>query len=302
MIIERIVSETGLTRDYVSIFARTASHRYKVYTIRKKSGGKRTIHHPARELKFFQTWLAENVFSLLPIHSAAVAYRSGKNIRENAAIHLKQNFLLKVDFRDFFPSITGRDILATLRLNSDVLNKFLTSEEDYEFIRMIVCKEDRLTIGAPSSPILSNAVMFRFDEHWAERSGQAGVVYSRYADDLAFSTSKQNILRQIFMDLRAEIARRDSPELTINEDKTVYCSRKRRRLITGLVLTSDKRISLGRARKRRIKSLVFRHGAGQLTSEDSASLRGFISYARSVEPSFVDALKRRYGEEAINSI
>ena len=302
MIIERIVSETGLSSNYVKTFARTASHRYKVYSIRKRSGGTRTICHPARELKFFQTGLTTNVFNLLPIHPAARAYRSGSNIRENAANHLKQNFLLKVDFRDFFPSIRGRDIIATLRLNSDVLNDFLTSEEDYEFIKMIVCRGDSLTIGAPSSPILSNAVMFRFDEHWAERSGQAGVVYSRYADDLGFSTSNPNILSQIFLDLRADIAGRNAPRLEINVNKIVFCSRKRKRLITGLVLTSDKRISLGRARKRQIKTLVFRHGTGQLTPDEAVYLRGFISYARSVEPTFVDALKRRYGKEAIKSI
>jgi RNA-directed DNA polymerase len=96
--------------------------------------------------------------------------------------------------------------------------------------------------------------MFEFDEKWTNYCSQRGVMYSRYADDLYFSTSQPNVLESIFAALKVDLAGR-KPAFTINAQKTVFTSRKRKRLVTGLVLTSDRSISLGRQRKRFIKSL-----------------------------------------------
>ena len=64
------------------------------------------IHHPARELKTLQRWLLRRVISDFPVHSAAVAYRNGVTIWDNALAHVRNHFLLRMDLTDFFPSIT----------------------------------------------------------------------------------------------------------------------------------------------------------------------------------------------------
>jgi len=296
MVLERIAPETGLSGDYVSLIARTATHRYKTYQIRKATGGFRTIDHPARELKLLQLWLVNNMFDRLSVHPAAYAYRKGRNILAHAMLHAAQNYLLKVDFRDFFPSITALDVSRVLEASVSLFSSPLNAN-DYGLVRLLVCKSGRLTIGAPSSPVLSNAVMFEFDTHWAERCGAEGIVYSRYADDLYFSTNRPNVLSTILTELQADLASRESPRLTINNVKTAFTSRKRRRLVTGLVLTSDRHVSIGRAAKRRVRSLIFQHGRGGLKSEEAASLRGLISYVRSVDLPFIAALQRKFGPE-----
>ena len=215
MIIERITSELGLSEQYVAKIAQTASHRYKTYEIPKTTGGTRTINHPARELKLLQSWLADRVFSLLPVHAAAFAYRKGRNILAHAAVHVRQNYLLKVDFRDFFPSITGADVEVLLRRNETIFNPRMDGL-DYQLIKSLVCRRDRLTIGAPSSPSLSNAVMFEFDVHWQEVSRSEEVVYSRYADDLYFSTNAPNVLSRLLSQPWAR-ARTDPPVLSKND-------------------------------------------------------------------------------------
>jgi RNA-directed DNA polymerase len=261
MVLERIAPETGLSGDYVSLIARTATHRYKTYQIPKATGGFRTIDHPARELKLLQLWLVNNLFSRLPVHPAAYAYRKGRNILAHALLHAAQNYSLKVDFRDFFPSITALDVSRVLAANASLFSSPLNAD-DYGLVRLLVCKSGRLTIGAPSSPVLSNAVMLEFDTYWAERCGAQGIIYSRYADDLYFSTNRRQLLSRILTELRTDLARRESPSLTINTAKTAFTSRKRRRLVTGLVLTSDRQVSIGRTAKRRIRSLIFRLGRG----------------------------------------
>jgi RNA-directed DNA polymerase len=302
MILRLIARDLGIAESYVGGLAKTASHRYFSFKIPKKGGGEREIHHPSRELKLIQRWLAKNVFERLPVHEAVYGYREGRNIAQHASLHSRHNFLLKLDFTNFFPSILGTDVVNVLRRSADTLSGVITTESDYELIRLLVCRKGCLTIGAPSSPILSNVVMFEFDRDWATRSEAEGIAYSRYADDLCFSTDKRNLLAGLLEQLRADIARRHSPQLHLNGDKTVFTSRKRLRLVTGLVLTPTKQISVGRARKRTVKSLVYRFTRGLLSDKEKTSLGGVLSYIRSVEPSFVEALKKKYGPGVMGSI
>jgi RNA-directed DNA polymerase len=299
---ELIAKDLRLPPSYISRLARTASHRYYTFTIPKQNGDKRTIHHPARELKLIQRWLIARVFGRLPVHDAACAYRRGLGITAHAIRHSGYNFLLKLDFREFFPSLRGEDIVAMLRENSGLLREVITDESDYDVIRQFVCRENRLTIGAPTSPVISNLIMFGFDRDWAARSGALGVSYSRYADDLCFSTNTPNVLAGVFHELNEDIAARRSPRLVLNEKKTVFTSRKRLRRIVGLVLTSTRNLSIGRSKKRNLKSQVFRFNSGKLSIEDVDHLRGMLPFVRSVEPSFIDALGAKFGPETMNKL
>ena len=155
-------------------------------------------------------------------------------------------------------------------------------------------EKGRLTIGAPSSPIISNLVMYEFDEHWTAVARSYKTAYTRYVDDLYFSTNERNTLERILSELRIDLTRRRHPVLRINDQKTVFTSRKRRRLVTGLVLTSTGGISLGRGRKRIIKSLVYQNSLGHLDADQIVSLKGMLAFAKSVEPSFITSLHRKY--------
>jgi RNA-directed DNA polymerase len=294
MIAEQISARLGLSPAFLEKLARTASFRYKEYQIKKKGGGTRTIHHPARELKLVQGWLLQNVLNRLPVHPAATAYREGCSIRRNAESHVANNYFLRVDFQDFFPSLKGRDVEAVLVANRQSLSEGGITMQDITFITRIVCRHDSLTIGAPTSPQLSNAIMFDLDRTWSERARALEVTYTRYADDLYFSTNRPNVLKDLLGDLRSYLNANDRPLLRINDKKTAFGSRKRRRLAAGLVLTSDRRVSIGRQRKRVLKALVMKLKRRYLSPDEVASLRGWISYLHSVEPTFVLSLERKY--------
>jgi RNA-directed DNA polymerase len=294
MILELMSARLALSVSYLQKLADTASHRYKEYSIPKKTDGMRTIHHPARELKLLQRWLLRNVLSELPIHGAATAYREGSSTKLNADMHVSHNYLLRIDFQDFFPSLTSEDILTLLRANQTLLAKGQMTETDIDFITQIVCRFGSLTIGAPTSPSLSNAIMFAFDDTWWRAARDRDVTYTRYADDLYFSTNQPNVLRDMLDGVRQHLMAQRAPALRINDKKTVFSSRKRRRLTAGLVLTSDLRISVGRHKKRMLKSWVKKLKDKELDSLQVASLKGWIAHLRSVEPDFVIALERKY--------
>ncbi len=284
---------------------RSAPYRYKVFEIDKRDGKtKRTIAQPARELKAIQYWAMEKVLSAFPIHGAAMAYRKGRSIATNAAKHVPTRFLLKMDFKDFFPSITGEDFEAFVAERGGVE----LSREDIVRLKKILFWNRRregklvMSIGAPSSPMLSNILLYDFDKKVQAFCAKKKVKYSRYADDLTFSTNRPNVLREVEVQI-AEICRRmEHPQLTINTGKTVHASRAGARRVTGLVLANSGEISLGHSRKRLIRAQVHHFLAGRLSSDEAAKLRGMLAYVNSVEPAFIQQLIAHYGAAAIDRI
>src|SRR5207244_12624090 len=129
---------------------------------------------------------------------------------------------------------------------------------------------------------------------WSRIAQAEEVTYTRYADDLYLSTNQPNVLQGRLGSVRESLNVGRGPTLRINDRKTAFSSRKRRRLAAGLVLTSDRKISIGRHKKRLLKSLVNKLKHKELPPEQLAHLRGWIAYLRSVEPVFVLALQRKY--------
>ncbi|KAB7740574.1 RNA-directed DNA polymerase [Parvibaculum sedimenti] len=301
MILERIARETGIGVDHLRVIVKTASRRYKTYTIPKRTGGRRTISHPTPEVKFLQRWLVRNMFSALPVHHAVASYREGVGIADNAQAHVRKNYLLKIDFKNFFPSIRAADIRHLLEKNSSRFSDILT-DDDVQVITDIVCKNGALSIGAPSSPILSNAILIDFDEFVFQASKDREVIYTRYADDLFLSTDKPNCLSVMMELIRIRLSSGGQPSLSINEEKSVFTSRKRNRTVTGLVLTSDRTLSVGRKKKRQIRTMIHLYQEDKLSAESISYLRGYLAFVHAAEPDLLVRLQQKFGQETMDQL
>jgi hypothetical protein len=284
---------------------RSAPYRYKVFEIDKKDGvSKRTIAQPAREVKAIQYWVMDKVLGAFPIHGAAMAYRRGRSITANAKKHAHSRFLLKLDFKDFFHSITAEDLEAFLAGRDwNVL-----SREDIVRLKKILFWNRRregklvMSIGAPSSPMLSNILMYEFDKSVQAFCTKKKVKYSRYADDLTFSTNRPNVLREVEVQVAEICKRMEHPRLRLNTEKTVHASRAGSRRVTGLVLANSGEVSLGHDRKRLIRAQVHHFLAGKLRPEEAIKLRGMLAFVNSAEPSFIQNLRDHYGNAEIDRV
>lgn len=301
MILQRMAKDMGVPVSHIKLIAATASHRYKIYRIAKRTGGTREISHPAKELKSLQRWIADNVFDKMPVHGAVFSYRRGLGIRDHAELHKKQNYLVRIDVKDFFPSITDKDVVHLINDNRRRLPPTFNTE-DLRTICQLVCRNGCLTIGAPSSPVISNAVLYLFDKHWSSVCKQREIIYSRYADDIYLSTNVPNVLAGTYKEIRKDFANREWPKLQINQKKVVFTSRKHNRNVTGLTLTSDRRISIGHDKKRWLRSEVYKFANGQLQEKEVSHLRGYLSYVKSVEPTFITNLRKKYGADVVRQI
>ena len=292
----------GLTQHDISRIVRNAPQRYKVFTIPKRNGGLRLVEQPARELKDLQYMLMEVLLQNFPVHDAAKAYRPGTSIRNNAEVHARSSAILKMDFVDFFHSVKARDFhshCATLGVK--------LSSEDKIFCQQVLFRRGkdgqlRLSIGAPSSPMISNTIVFEMDRLIAELCQRDGVSYSRYADDLTFSGNDTKALLSLRTQIPKLLAGLSYPKLYLNNEKTVLVSKKHRRSVTGIILTNDGSVSIGRDKKRKIRAAVHSYLQGKLQGDEVGILRGQLAYCKSVEPSYIARLERKYGQLNIKSL
>ena len=303
-LIQALQDATGLNEAQILRLIVRSPHAYKVYTIPKKSGGTRIIAQPAKETKFLQRWLIANVFHALPLHEFATAYKSNTNIKKNAAAHKENPYISKFDFRNFFPSIKEVDLIQhfTRHLATQL------SENDIQMVARLCCmstkgsKDRHLSIGAPSSPLLSNSVMYEFDSQITSWCKVNGFVYTRYADDLTFSTNVKERSSHIEGEIRRVITGLGYPKINLNKKKTIHLSKRHQRRVTGLIINNEDQLSIGRSRKRAISALIHRHSLNMLTTDETYHLQGLLGFAKDIEPAFVISMRRKYGAEIVDAV
>lgn len=301
-IFEELRLITGLSSSDLTKLIVSAPARYKVYPIKKKNGGTRIIAQPSKEVKLLQRAVDDLVLVRCPIHRSATAYEEGTSILKNAAVHANSRVILKLDFRSFFPSFRPSDWKTYAKENLELDDDSLTACERILFWGAGMSKPICLSIGAPTSPRLSNILMYRLDIDFQNVCDLAGVKYTRYADDITLSSDSIEKLTSCEKKIASIISKSKSPKLVLNDEKRGIYTNGRKRSITGLNITPDGLISIGRDKKREISSLIHKYSLGILAPEDTYRLKGLLAFAIGSEPVFVDRMVIKYGNEIIDSI
>lgn len=300
---QRLLARTPFSEKELVVLVATAPTRYKDHYINKRNGrGKRLISQPTKEIKFLQRLLVKFELADLPMHEAAMAYRKGLSTKHHAEQHASSKYLLKLDFRDFF-----------LSLHDSALDYLLARDTHFShaerwMICNLLCRRlpntsiQRLSIGAPSSPFVSNYMMHEFDAKLTAFCSSRGVRYTRYADDLALSTSNPHILDLVKDEVQRILQELSYLRISLNEEKTVNVSRKKRRTLVGLTLSNEGKVSVGREEKRRLRAEFHSFSNGMLPHDEIGRLRGKLAYIFGIDPDFVTGLCKRYRVTKIGDI
>jgi RNA-directed DNA polymerase len=300
MLLKYLSDSLILTPEFITNLSNTADDRYNKFGIPKKNGGTRVVYQPQKELKLLQRVLHDDFLKKIPVHAACTAYCEGSSVLKNASIHKDNKYLLRLDLVNFFKSITASDISLFLNENNKNFNKDW-SEADTELFLKIVCFKGRLTMGGVASPMISNLICYKLDVLISDICLSLDITYSRYADDMYFSTNTANILFKIPASIISILRNLDYPKnLILNTRKTKHLSKKRKMLVTGLVITNTGAISLGRDKKREIKSLVYKWN--ELDVKKKKYLQGYLSYCANVEPLFINALCEKFSSQVVSEI
>lgn len=295
-VIDLISRQFSFSPSELIQYAQTCPYRYKTYLIdKRRSPEKRRISQPSKDLKIVQRFIIEAVLEpKLIIHQSAKAYRANTNIVDNARPHLQNRYLLKMDFIDFFPSIIASDFKEMLLRESIVKN-----DVEALILSLIFFKKEghrlSLSIGSPGSPIISNSLLFEFDKKVSEMASNEGVSYTRYSDDLTFSTNHRKLLFSWPAKITNLLENINSPSLKVNEDKTVFSSSKYNRHVTGITIANDGTASLGRGKKRALRTRVYK--ARGLNEKELEKLRGYLAFSNQVEANLYSKLWKKYPDQ-----
>lgn len=283
----------GKNQTYLASVVNSNINHYREFEIPKRSGGKRTISAPYPALLDCQTWIYQNILTKIKIHSSAHGFTFNRSIISNSKIHVGQNHFLKIDLKDFFPSITINQVITIFK------SLGYTHKVSF-YLASICCCGDVLPQGAPTSPMLSNIVAISLDNRLMKYSKKFCLKYTRYADDLAFSGDSIPIKHIEYI---TKII--NSCGFTVNEKKTILQQDKHKRILTGISIAEDV-IKVPREYKRKLKleiHCIRKHGLlghmrkHKIKNPDYLmSIIGKIHFWLSVEP---DNL---YAKQALNDL
>jgi hypothetical protein len=265
---------------------------YRRFVIPKRGGGERAIWAPMPLLKAAQRWALRNVAEKLPVHGAAHGFLPGRSTLTNAAAHTDARVVLKMDLKDFFPTVTlarvkGVFRKAGYREQVAMLLALLCTESPREVVQLggktyyVSLGPRCLPQGAPTSPALINTLCLRLDRRLSGLAARLGWRYTRYADDLTFSLPAGHRGPPKTGALMGLVKRVVAAEgFAVNSDKTRVHRRGGRQQVTGLVVNGAGPPRVPRALRRQLRAAAhnLRRGQPLQEGETAARLAGYAAY------------------------
>ena len=280
----RLLDYRPKTVSYI-LYKQPVASRYTTFQIPKRNGGSRTIKAPINKLKVLQRKLSDLLQDCVDeINTVknrkdrtAHGFKRERSIITNARQHRRRRWVFNLDLADFFPSINFGRVRGFFLKNQD----FELHQDVATVIAQIACHENSLPQGSPCSPVISNLIAHLLDMHLVKLASEAGCTYSRYADDLTFSTNKKEFPVDIAVPAGTEGAASHlwlpsealrtviwRTGFRINDKKTHMMYRSSRLNVTGLVV--NEKINVRWEYRHNVRAMVhslIRTGAFEIFSE-----------------------------------
>jgi RNA-directed DNA polymerase len=242
--------------------------------------------------------------------SACFSYAKNTTVYDCLKPHKDNKYFLSTDITNFFGSICSADISKTIQHNINEKKIFISDINRYrnDIIKLLTV-EDFLPIGFSTSGRLSNSILFEFDKKILIKCRSNNITYSRYADDLIFSSNNEDIaqIKPIIKDILNNMFNK---RLKINHDKTKTYSKKSRIKILGLIITPNGDITIDKKMKSDIETAM--HFYANDTNKFNSFLEkkfdgkiqkvfGIVGYINSVNKDFLNKLRKKYGNYIVDS-
>lgn len=218
----------GINLDYLLSVANSSKHFYRYFTIPKSNGKVRKISEPLPVLKEAQYYILNNILKKIPCSIYAKAYKPGATLKGNAKFHRKQPILIKLDLKDYFPSLHESRVFQ-------LFHQSFGYGKSVSILMSKVCTLDGgLPQGAPTSPYLSNLLTSELDEKIYEFcSNNGNIRYTRYADDISISGSMDP--SYVISEISHIISEN---HLQLNKSKIAVVRQHKRQVVTGIVVNN----------------------------------------------------------------
>ncbi len=257
--IDDLCYNIGISPKFLKYVLYVKKDKYYDFKIPKKNGDFRSISSPCRELKYIQRQLLkffEKEYSFLDCQHGFI---KGRSCVTNAKLHVGKRFVLNGDIEHFF------DTIHFGRVRGIFLNKpFYYSKEVATIIAKITCYNKKLPQGAPTSPFVSNIICYTMDKKLDYIAKKYNCRYSRYADDITFSTDSELFPTEI-ANIKNESISFSKKIIRIinggyengfvfNDKKTRFYKRYNRQEVTGVVV--NKKTNVNKYYLKNIRAII----------------------------------------------
>lgn len=273
---------------------------YREFYIPKRKGGYRHLIEPQEELKHIQRVVLDtlyNIFSILP-HRCAHAFSKNRDAYTNAEVHVGSTYIIKYDFKDFFPSI-DKELLKEKLHSISFLH--LAGDEFINNICELATYKNSIPQGSPLSPYLSNIIMTEFDYTIIKLMTENKLPhykYSRYADDLTFSASAPGKINELTSKIKEILKNQYQNKIKLNTEKTKVLKNTGKCFITGIKLNKDNQLTYGHEKKKQLKheicNMLIKYQNNSLCKEEAQSILGKIAFMKRIEPEYTDYICKLY--------
>ncbi len=301
--VEELASQMGASVQTISFlsFNRIVSNvtHYKKFQVPKKAGGFRNISAPMPKLKAAQHWILENLLNKLPVHKNAHGFALERSIVSNATPHLKKEVLINIDLKDFFPSIhypRVKGMFRALGYNEKIATilSLICTESEIDEVeldgKMYYVKSGNRSLpqGAPTSPAITNYLCRRLDARFTGLAKKYNFEYTRYADDLTFSSTVYDAAE--FKKFIGFVKRTiKSEDFTIHPDKFKVLRKNSKQEVTGIVV-NDK-LSVERKKIKKFRAVLYQVEKDGIEGKNwnyspnfLASIKGYAHFIHQVDP------------------
>ena len=236
--------DLGISARTLYAVSNCLNRHYRYTQIQKPDGTYRKLSIPDAVLKRIQRRIADNLLFHMPVSPYATAYRYGGGIYKNAAQHVGQPKLLKLDIYRFFDSILYSAVKET------VFPAEHFSEQNRVLLTMLCYYSDALPQGAPSSPAITNILLYRFDNIVGSWCKSKNIRYTRYCDDMTFSGDFDE--QEVIGFVRRELQKTG---FFLNGRKTKVLRPGQRQAVTGL--TVNQKVTVSAAYRRKLRQELY---------------------------------------------
>lgn len=263
---------------------------YSKKIIPKKDKSDRILNVPNLSLKVIQRWILKEILEKISVSAQTMAFVPGLNgLKENAEQHKKNIFILEMDITNFFGTITEKQVYRlfhNIGYNTKVAG-ILTN----------LCTYDGyLPQGAVTSPYIANLVCFHMDARINGYCSRKNIVYTRYADDLSFSSNNRTLLNRAEKFIKYIIA---DEGFTINDKKTRYLSNDVKKIVTGITI-NDFSVHVDKEFKKKIRAQIY-NSIKNKNYENNNQILGEIAYVNSIEVGYYEKV-RKYIENLMENV
>lgn len=264
--IPHLAMEIGMESGYINYLIWSRENQYIFFLLQKKNkeAAPREIMAPKEQLKYIQRWININILQKAKFNDYIKGFVPGSSILQNAKVHSGAKYILKIDLLKFFDCIDQKKVYGIFRMFGYVKNlawdfaKLCTAEHRYSYWQSF--NEDDFSIlkeyisgnpavlpqGAPTSPLIANLVASRLDKRLGQLALKRGVKYSRYADDLCFSSNLRGQIPSI--SFLSKIIEEEG--FFINREKVKFLKRGGKQYVTGLSVTNG--VSVEKKKRRQV--------------------------------------------------